>query len=274
MKDLFGYVIDFKRCIEMKKEMSEFYRITNDRIRKKICSGNIIHIDETPIQLQDRRGYVWVLTSFEEVFYCFQETREVKFLKNFLKNFTGIIISDFYPGYDSLEHTQQKCLIHLIRDLNDDLFKHPYDEELKYLIKKFSELIRTIVKTIDKFGLMKKHLKKHNKLVENFYLKVVESDFSSEVSNKYKKRFLKNKGKLFTFLNYDDVPWNNNNAERAVRPIARWRRRVSGQIKKIGIEDFCRLLSVYQTCVYKGINFLEFLLSKDRDIDKYNFKRH
>jgi hypothetical protein len=38
---------------------------------------------------------------------------------------------------------------------------------------------------------------------------------------KYKQRFEKNRDKLFTFLRYDGVPWNNNNAEHAIKAFAR-----------------------------------------------------
>jgi hypothetical protein len=37
------------------------------------------------------------------------------------------------------------------------------------------------------------------------------------------KRIEKNKDKLFTFLDYDGVAWNNNNAEHAVRAFTRLR---------------------------------------------------
>jgi predicted RecB family nuclease len=140
--DLFGYNIGFGRVISMKKEMARYYKITHKKILNSICSGNTIHVDETPIQLRDRRAYVWVLTSMEEVYYVFQESREVSFLKTLLKDYSGVIISDFYPGYDGLVCRQQKCLVHLIRDLNDDLYKHPYDSELKNLINTFSTLLK------------------------------------------------------------------------------------------------------------------------------------
>ena len=34
-----------------------------------------------------------------------------------------------------------------------------------------------------------------------------------------KQRFEKNRDKLFTFLRYDGVPWNNNNTEHAVQGV-------------------------------------------------------
>ena len=40
---------------------------------------------------------------------------------------------------------------------------------------------------------------------------------ATEAGLALKKRIEKNRDKLFTFLNYDGVPWNNNNAEHALR---------------------------------------------------------
>lgn len=270
--DLFGYDISFQRVLSIKKEMAQYYKLSHNKILKKICSGNILHIDETPIQLQDRRGYVWVLTSFEDVCYIYQESREINFLKSLLKNFSGVMVSDFYPGYDAIDCQQQKCLVHLIRNLNDDLYKHPYDSELKTLMQSFSALLKTIIGTIDRYGLRKKYLKRHKRETKKFLNSLSGIDMNSEIANKYKRRFEKFEEKLFTFLDFDGIPWNNNNAERAIKAFAKWRYLIKGQIQKIGVEDFCILLSIHQTCNYKGINFLEFLLSKNQDIEKYSMK--
>jgi len=40
-------------------------------------------------------------------------------------------------------------------------------------------------------------------------------------------------------------------------------------IFKSGLEDYLVLLSIYQTCRYRNINFLQFLLSGKKDIDRY-----
>jgi len=57
----------------------------------------------------------------EEVAYVYAETREGELLHTLLKDFKGVLVSDFYAAYDSIHCPQQKCLIHLIRDLNDDV---------------------------------------------------------------------------------------------------------------------------------------------------------
>jgi hypothetical protein len=43
-----------------------------------------------------------------------------------LKDFKGVLVSDFYSAYDSMDCPQQKCLIHLMRDLNDDMLYLDY----------------------------------------------------------------------------------------------------------------------------------------------------
>jgi hypothetical protein len=36
-----------------------------------------------------------------------------------------------------------------------------------------------------------------------------------------------------------------------------------------GLNDYLVLLSIYQTCRYKGISFLKFLLSRETDLDAF-----
>src|SRR3954462_9981768 len=83
------------------------------------------------------------------------------------------------------------------------------------------------------------------------------------------KRMVKYQDKLFTFIRHDGVPWNNNNAENAIKRFAYYREDTVGIMREAGLNDYLMLLSLYVTCRYKGISFLNFLLSKERDIDAF-----
>ena len=74
---------------------------------------------------------------------------------------------------------------------------------------------------------------------------------------------------MFAFIRHDGVPWNNNNAENAIKRFAYYREDTVGVMMEAGLNDYLVLLSIYQTCRFKGINFLKFLLSKERDIDAF-----
>jgi hypothetical protein len=89
------------------------------------------------------------------------------------------------------------------------------------------------------------------------------------VCEKLKQRFERTREELFTFLRYDDVPWNNNNAEHAVKPFAMLRHVINGVTSQKGLRDYLILLSVCQTCKYMGVDFLDFLRSGEKDIHAF-----
>src|SRR5262249_24110018 len=77
----------------------------------------------------------------------------------------------------------------------------------------------------------------------------------------FKKRFEKNRDKLFTFLDYDGIPWNNNNAEHAIKAFAVLRKNIDGMSTEKGMREYLTLLSICETCKYTGASFLDFLRS-------------
>jgi hypothetical protein len=180
-----------------------------------------------------------------------------------------VLVSDFYAGYNAIPCPQQKCLVHLIRDLNGDLLANVHDEELKGLARGFGVLLQGIVDTIDRHGLRRPYLEPHRASVERFYREACERPYQSRAAEQYRKRFLKFRDKLFTFLDHDGVPWNNNNAEHAVKHFVKYRMISNGRVTSKGLEPYLVLLSIHQTCAYKGVSFLKFLLSGETDVDAF-----
>ncbi len=203
--ELFGLRIDKSNVHTFKSYINEHYKETFNLLSEKILNSKIIYVDETPINMRFETGYAWVFSNMEEVISFYRPTREGDFLKEYLATYDGILVSDFYSAYDSLKCQQQKCLIHLIRDFNDDLLKNPFDEEFKEIANQFTFLLQEIVKTIDRYGLKKRHLNKHNKSVAKFFKAVSSGEYRSEVATQYQKRLARNQKKLFLFLNHDGV---------------------------------------------------------------------
>tara|TARA_R110002167_G_scaffold188943_1_gene391092 strand:- start:199 stop:339 length:141 start_codon:yes stop_codon:yes gene_type:complete len=40
-------------------------------------------------------------------------------------------------------------------------------------------------------------------------------------------------------------------------------------MQRKGIDQYLLLLSIYQTCEYRGVSFFDFLVSGERDLDAY-----
>src|SRR5262249_35190092 len=183
--------------------MASYYKTTYGKLLEKILSGGLVHVDETEVKLRNGKGYIWVLTSLEEVVYIYKPTREGDFLHELLKGFHGVLVSDFYNAYDAIDCPQQKCLIHLIRDINQELLNNPFDEELKLITHRFGSLLRAIISTVDEHGLRRKYLKQHEAAVKSYFTFLSEQGIHSEAAEALRVRMLKYRDKLFTFLNYD-----------------------------------------------------------------------
>jgi hypothetical protein len=266
---LFGISLRRSTIGNLKVRAAEFYKDAYQKILERIWSGTLVHADETRANIKGKSAFVWVFTNLHEVAYVYAETREGEVLQTALSEFKGVLVSDFYAAYDSIDCPQQKCLIHLMRDLNEEVLNYPYDEELKQIVRGFAELLKPMVETMDRYGLKKHFLRKHLVSVDRFYRRLSKTDYQSEAAMKCKQRFEKNRDKLFTFLNHDGVPWNNNNAEHAIKAFAALRDVIAGTSTAKGISEYLVLLSVCQTCIYKGLDFLDFLRSGEKDIEEF-----
>jgi hypothetical protein len=269
LKEFFDLSVNTSEIHMFKALPAGYYEPTYRRLLHKILSGGLLHIDETEVTLQSGKAYVWVFTNLEEVVFMYRPTREGDFLKELLKDFHGVLVSDFYAAYDSIACPQQKCLIHLMRDINQDLLNNPFDEELQSITRPFGTLLRNIVTTVDQHGLKRRHLERHNPDVEWFFRELGGQHFQSEAAQNLRRRLNKYREKLFTFIHHDGVPWNNNNAENAVKRFAYYREDTVGLLKEAGLTSYLVLLSICHTCRYKGVSFLKFLLSREQDVDLF-----
>jgi hypothetical protein len=255
------------------RQFAQYYTSTEKILVKHILESPFIHVDETRISIDGTEQYIWVFTDGKHVVFRLTETREATVVQEFLSGYEGVLISDFYPGYDSIKCHQQKCWVHLIRDLNDDLWKSPFNTEFESFIFEVKNLIVPILKTIEKYGSRKWHLNKYKKSIEQFYKKnIVDREYKSEITRKYQKRFKRYKESLFTFLDQDSIPWNNNTAERAIRHLA-VQRKISGRFFADLTHKYLLLLGIAQTCKFQGKSFLKFLISEEKDVDKFRMPK-
>jgi len=68
---------------------------------------------------------------------------------------------------------------------------------------------------------------------------------------------------------HDGVPWNNNNAEHAIKAFAMLRHVIKGVTSGKGLRDYLVLLSICESCKYMGVDFLDFLCSGEKDLHAF-----
>ena len=144
---------------------------------------------------------------------------------------------------------------------------------MKQLSQEFAGLVRPMVESVDRYGLKARYLRKHKPLVDRFYRLLSNRGYQTDTASGYKRRFEKNRDKLFTFLDHDGVPWNNNNAEHAIKAFARLRNSIGGKSSVKGIQEYLILLSISETCKSRCLSFLDFLRSGETDVNVLSLAR-
>jgi len=261
LEELFGIGVTFHTIKRVLKYFADYYRAGLSRLFTRVLSSDVLYVDETPIKTKYGEAWVWVFTNNVGVVSVYKKTREGSFLPELLSGFKGVLVTDFFSAYDQLSCKKQRCLIHLIRDLNDDILSNPFDDEFHKLTSGFTKLLQSVVETIDRHGLKAQYLYRHRVEARTFLEYIIEEEYSSEVSRKYQARFIRYKEELFEFLNNDNVAWNNSIAEHAVRLLELHTNRNIWFCQEETIKDYLVMASIYQTCRYNEMGFLEFLLS-------------
>jgi hypothetical protein len=271
-EEYFGERVSLGFIPDSIQELGHYYAETERTIMQCLLKSSFIHADETRISIQGVNQYVWVFTDGNYVIFKLTETREPTIVHELLKNYAGTLISDFYPGYDSAPCKQQKCWVHLIRNLNDDLLESPFDTELENFALEVKNLIVPVMEEVQKYGLKRCILYKFKQEVDRFYKRTInDKRLKSDLAQKYQKLFIRYQDSLFTFLEQDGIPWHNNTAERAIRHVAK-QRAISTSFYASVMKNYLVLLGIKQACRFQGKSFFKFLLSGETDLDK--FKAH
>ena len=67
MRKLFRIPLWNDKIYKFKADTANAYHSVYDNILNNLCSGKLLHVDETTVSVGGTNGYVWVLTSMEEV---------------------------------------------------------------------------------------------------------------------------------------------------------------------------------------------------------------
>jgi predicted RecB family nuclease len=252
MEDLFGERTTVATVINFVRSLAGYYGPCEKATLERLLAGPFIHVDETRLSIEGTDYYVWVFTDGRRVIFRMTETRETTMVRDLLSGYGGVLVSDFYAGYDGVGCRQQKCLVHLIRDLNDDLWASPFNTEFEGFVLALRDLLVPAIEAVQGRAMKARQLVKFLPAVDAFYARHITGiSYKSEVTQKYQKRFERYRGSLFTFLSLDGIPWNNNTAERGIRHLA-VQRKISGTFFEEPTSHYLLLLGIAQSLSHKG----------------------
>lgn len=80
----------------------------------------------------------------------------------------------------------------------------------------------------------------------------INTDWNNKHAKRLLKRLRRHQNDLFTFLDRDNVPFDNNHAERSIRPAVIIRKNSYGNRSQRGADCQAVLMSIFRTLKQRG----------------------
>lgn len=246
LKMLYGLVLGKGTIHQILDRCAELFGSSYEAIKQSLREGKYVHADETGWRVSGENWYAWSFSNEKAAFYTIENTRGHGVPEKMLKDFKGVVVRDGYQGYDKLPNEHQICLIHLLRNTKEKATMPDASDEMKKLHEHLKWFVRIIRKRHKRCRSEQQRLTLHEsmqKVLATLWKGITYHDMDAE---KVRSWWLeKRHPHLLTFLKYETIPWENNAAERTIRPIVIKRKVCGGSRSERGAERE----SINQSCI-------------------------
>ena len=271
---LYGLVLGKGTIHQILNRSAELFGGSYEGIKQALREGKYLHADETGWRVEGANWYAWSFSNEKAILYTIENTRGHGVPEKILKDFKGVVVRDGYQGYDKLPNEHQICLIHLLRNTKERAEMPGASGEMKRLHEQLKWFVRMIRKRHKRCHSHKQRIALHGrmeKVLEKFWKNIKYHDKDAE---KIRSWWLERRHQhLLTFLKYEDVPWENNAEERAIRPIVIKRKVCGGSRSKRGAERESINASCIATFIKQGKSLFAEIPAILEQAKKENYKK-
>lgn len=220
------------------------------RLQESVRTSEYVHGDETGWRENGHSGYLWSFSTPTTCLFTSPKTRAGSVVTDVLgENYSGIVVSDFYGGYNAHHGLHQRCWVHLLRDVHHLTQKYPLPG-----VQAWAKSLRHIYDRAKAFSAADKRMRAKARVKFQEEVAALASPFAKTPlpQSTLCKRLLQFESELFTFVEHPAVPSENNPAERAIRPRVIARKISGGTRSPAGSQTMAVLSSLFATWQLRG----------------------
>jgi transposase len=224
-----------------------------------IRASPVVHADETGWREGGRNCYLWTFSTPTHCYYR-SGSREKGMVDTVLgPDFSGVLVSDFYAAYDHYDGVQQKCWVHLLRDIHHLTRQHPADAALAAWatdVRAVYDDALAAAAGLTAQGASEAARRTERQALEERLWAVCEPFAADEDAPQAVlcRRVDKYRHALFSFVREAGVPSHNNAAERSVRHEVVGRKISGGTRSEAGTRVRTTLATLFGTWRLQGLD--------------------
>lgn len=255
--DILGIPITRSGVLGIVNRHTDRMKMIYDIIGNRMPKENVLHGDETGWKVRGKSGYIWILCNKKAVYFHYDKSRGGSVVKDLVgSDYKGIMVCDFYGGYNVIENTQ-RCLAHFLKDIKKQCEIYRGSKALHKFKSEMKEFIRNgvNVQKMEESELRERELEKLGKKLDALSRAKLPRGEPENLA----KRIRKFKRQMMLFVANPEVEYHNNRAERHLRPLVINRKNSFGSDTVAGAERICILQSVVETCKVNNMSPYEFI---------------
>ena len=268
LKHRFGLRVSVGQLVALVAGVAKRGKALVEELKRQIRGSPVVNGDETGWREDGRNGYVWSFSTDRLRYFVYHKSRAGSVVKEVLgEEFEGVVVSDFYGGYNVHLGLHQRCWVHLLRDIHELKEKHKKDQSLSKWaakVKALYERAKGYLGPSRKLGAVEQQGERvrRQREYEQELLKVCRPHLRKKrVQSRLCERIERFLPELFVFVADPRVPSDNNAAERSVREVVVSRKISGGTRSASGSETKSILASLFGTWRLQGRDFYQCCLS-------------
>jgi transposase len=226
-----------------------------EQIAEQARGSSRLHADETGWRVNGKGHWLWCFANDRNCYYVIDRSRGSPVLQEFFADeFDGVLITDFWAAYGSVEAAdRQYCLAHLLREL-EKVDQHNQSAEWHAFAKKLRRLLRDAIRLRKRPDFTPDRYKEQTLRLGRRLDAMAFADYDDPDARRLGKRLLRHNDYILTFLDYEDVPYENNFAERQIRPAVILRKNSQSNRSDRGAATQTVLMSIYRTLRLRSLD--------------------
>ena len=226
-----------------------------EEIQLEALNSAVLHADETGWRVDGKTHWLWCFSNPTLTYFMIDRSRGSPALsKFFIEEFSGTLVTDFWGAYNAVCCAlRQTCLVHLLRELeNTDKYKSP-GKHWPAFAKKLRRLIGDAIRLWRRQDeLSPEQYASRRARIDQRLAELIDAPWEGTHAQRLIKRLRRHQHHLFTFLSQEGVPFDNNHAERSIRPAVIIRKNSYGNRSQRGANCQAVLMSVFRTLKQRG----------------------
>jgi transposase len=223
------------------------------QIAAEARGGAVLHADETGWRVDGRTHWLWCFSNRRSCYYQIDRSRGSPALQKFFTEaFAGTLVSDFWRAYESVCcEDRQYCIPHLLRELLK-VDEHNRSDAWRAFAKQLRRLVRDGIRLRKRHDFDPARYASRIRLIHRRLCKLADASYADPDAARLGERISRHRDHLFTFLDRVEVPFDNNHAERQIRPAVIIRKNQLGNRSDAGAQTQAVLMSIYRTLRLRG----------------------